>query len=186
MRPGDEELSCEALQAEMVAIAQSPEIQGLAAFGQQAQADLAAAQQAQAAAAQSQRARPRMFRQMVQGAASGVVPGLDRGAAAVQQAAAMAQASQAAAQTNANLERLAAIGEQSALMAGPALRGQRVIELAHARNCAWIQAGGMPPGAVPPGIPAGAVPPGAVPPGIPAGALSPGIPAPPAETPPPR
>ena len=176
-RPGDEDLSCEALQAEMVAIAQSPEMQGLGGFAQQAQTDFAAVQEAQAATEEAGRSRPRLFRQMVQGAATGVVPGLGRGAAAAQQAAAAAQAAQAAAQTSANLERVAALGEQAALLAGPAMRGQRVIELAHARNCAWIQEGGMPPGGPPPG---------AVPPGFPAGTVPPGIPAAPADIPAPR
>jgi hypothetical protein len=166
VRPGDEDLSCEALQAEMVAIAQSPEMQGLGGFAPQGQAELAAVQEAQAAAEEAARSRPRMFRQMVQGAATGVVPGLGRGAAAAQQAAAAAQAAQTAAQTSANLERVAAIGEQAALVAGPAMRGQRVIELAQARNCAWIQEGGMPP---PGAAPAGGVPPGTpAPPAAPA------------------
>ena len=165
-RPGDDELSCEALQAEMVAIAQSPEMQAFGAFAQQGQADLAAVQEAQAAAEEASRSRPRLFRQMVQGAASGVVPGLGRGAAAAQQAAAAAQAEQQAAQTNANLERIAGLGEQAALTVGPAMRGQRVMELARARNCEWIQEGGAPPGALPPG-PATGFPAGAVPPGIP-------------------
>ncbi len=81
-RPGDEELTCEALQAEMVAIARSAEMQDFAGFAQQAQADLGAVQEAQAAAEGSARSRPHMFRQMVAGAASGVVPGLGRGAVA--------------------------------------------------------------------------------------------------------
>lgn len=159
VREGDEDFSCEALQSEMVAIAQSPEMQSLAGFGQQAQADLSAVQQA--AAEEAGRSRPRLFRQMVQGAATGVVPGVGRGAAAAQQAAAAAQAAQMAQQTNANLERVASLGEQAAVMAGPAMRGQRVLELAQARNCAWVQEEGtLPPGALPPGFSAGAVPPG--------------------------
>lgn len=181
VRPGDEELGCEALQAELMAIVQSPEMQGLGGFAQQAQGDFAAVQEAQAAAEEAARSRPRMFRQMVQGAASGVVPGLGRGAAAAQQAAAAAQAAQMAAQTNANLERAAAIGEQAALATGPAMRGQRVMELAHARNCEWIQEGGMPPGALPPGAAPAGVPAAAQPSGIPAGAVPADISAPAAE-----
>jgi len=49
-RPGDEALSCEALQAEMVAIAQSPEMQAFAqTAGAQAQGQLEQINAAQAA-----------------------------------------------------------------------------------------------------------------------------------------
>jgi hypothetical protein len=140
-RPGDEELSCEALQAEIVSIAQAmqqdPAMQSMAA---QAQADLAKMQEAQQAAeAQGQSSRPR-FGQMVRGMATGVVPGADRAGAAAQQAAAMAQAQQA--QANDNAARMAAMSQGAAAMIGPAMRGQRVMELAQARNCAWLQEAG--------------------------------------------
>jgi hypothetical protein len=152
-RPGDEDLSCEALQAEMVSIGetlqQEPALQSAAA---QAEADLAKIQEAQQAAeAQARASRPR-FGQMVRGMAAGVVPGMDRAGAAAQQAAAMAQAQQAQAQTNENLARIAALSAGAAASAGPAMRGQRVFELAQARNCAWAQeaGGGVPPDAAAP------------------------------------
>jgi hypothetical protein len=142
-RPGDEELSCEALQAEMVTIAQTmqqdPALQTMAA---QAQADLGKIQEAQQSAeAQAQSARPG-FGQMARGFASGVVPGLDRANAAAQQAAAIAQAEEAQAQANENAQRMAAMSQSAAALAGPAMRGQRVVELAQARNCAWLQEAG--------------------------------------------
>lgn len=153
VRPGDEDLTCEALQAEIVSLGQAmqqdPALQSLAA---QAQADLAKMQGAQQAAeAQAQSARPR-FGQMMRGMATGVVPGLDNASAAAQQAAAMAQAQQAQAQANENLERMATMSQGAAALAGPALRGQRVVELAQARNCAWLQEAGAaaPIGAFPP------------------------------------
>lgn len=142
-RPGDEDLSCEALQAEIVSIAQAmqqdPAMQSMAT---QAQADLAKIQEAQQAAeAEGRSSRPRLG-QMVRGMATGVVPGMDRANAAAQQAAAMAQAQQAQAQAKQNLERMATMSQGAAALAGPAMRGQRVFELAQARNCAWLQEAG--------------------------------------------
>jgi hypothetical protein len=164
VRPGDEDLSCEALQAEIVAIAQSPEMQAFAqSAGQQAHADLAQIQQAQAEAQQAQQARPGLFRQMVRGAATGVIPGVGQGAAAAQQAEAMARNAEVQAQAEQNVQQIAALGGQAAAMAGPAMRGQRVFELARARDCAWVEEGGLPPGALPPG----AVPPSVSPPSAP-------------------
>jgi hypothetical protein len=155
-RPGDENLSCEALQTEMISIAQAiqqqPSLQGFAA---QAQTDLAAAQEAQQAAEGETARRPR-FGQVMRGFATGVVPGADRAGAAAQQAAAIAQAEEAQRQTNENLERIAGIADGAAAMAGPAMRGERVLELARARDCAWMKEGGLPP--------PGAFPPGAAPP----------------------
>ena len=148
-RPGDEDLSCEALQAEIASIGQAmqqdPAMQSMA---NQAQADLAKIQEAQQAAeAQAQASRPRVG-QIVRGMATGVVPGLDRANAAAQQAAAMAQAQRAQAQASQNLERMAAMSQGAAALMGPAIRGQRVVELAQARSCAWLQEAGA---AVPPG-----------------------------------
>lgn len=177
LRPGDEDLSCEALQAEMVAIAQSPEMQAFTqSAGAQAQADLAQISEAQAAQ-QAAQPRQRLFRQMVQGAASGVVPGLGQASARAQQAEAIAQAEQAQQQTLQNQQAILGLGGQAANLAGPAMRGKRVFELAQARDCAWLkEGGGLPPGALPPAaLPPGALPPGTLPPGaLPPGALPPG------------
>jgi hypothetical protein len=154
IRPGDEDLSCEALQAEMVSISQAmqPLLEGPA---QQFAADLSKLEEAQAEAEAQAPPRPR-FGQIARGLATGVVPGMDRANAAAQQAQSIAQAEQARAETNENLEKVAALSEGTAAMAGPAMRGQRVLELAEGRNCAWLQEGGGPPGAFPPG----SVPPG--------------------------
>jgi hypothetical protein len=142
-RPGDEDLSCEALQAEMVSIAQAmqqdPALQSMAV---QAQADLAKMQEAQQAAeVQAQASGPR-FGQMVRGMATGVIPGADRANAAAQQAAAAAQTQQAQAEASENLQRMSAMSQGAAALAGPAMRGQRIIELAQARSCAWLQEAG--------------------------------------------
>jgi hypothetical protein len=151
-RPGDENLSCEALQAEMVAIAQSPEMQAFAqSAGAQAQSQLAQINEAQAAQQAVAESRPRLFRQMVQGAASGVVPGLGQASAQAQQAQAIAQNAQVQEQTRQNQQAILALGGQVTTIAGPAMRGQRVTELAQARDCAWMkEGGGLPPGALPP------------------------------------
>lgn len=157
VRPGDENLSCEALQTELIAVAQSPEMRSFAeSFGAQAQADLAQVEQAQAAAEEQTRtARRGVFRSMVQGATSAVVPGADRAAARAQQAQAQAQNAELQAQTEQNLQRIAGLSSSVAGMTGPAMRGQRLLELAQARDCAWLKEGGAPgapPGGLPPGF----------------------------------
>jgi hypothetical protein len=173
-RPGDEDLSCEALQAELMAIAQGPEMQGFVqTAGVQAQADLAKINEAQAAQQAAAESRPRMLRQMIQGAASGVVPGLGQAQAQAQQSAAVAQSAQMQEQARQNQQAMLALGGQAVGLAGPAMRGQRLIELAQARDCAWLKEGGLLPGALPPGgLPPGALPPG----GLPPGALPPAAP----------
>lgn len=70
----------------------------------------------------------------MRGLATGVGPGADRAAAAAQQAAAIAQAAEAQRQTNENLERIAGVAEGAAAVAGPAMRVERVLELARARE----------------------------------------------------
>ncbi len=171
VRPGDEDLSCEALQTEMVAIAQSPAMQNFAqGFGAQAQADLDKLNEAQAEAEeQTKSARKGIFRGIVRGAATAVTPGADKVAARAQQAAAIAQNAELQAETNRNIEGILGQSGNVAAMAGPAMRGQRLLELAQARDCAWLKDGGagaLPPGALPP-QPGSAPPlPGAVPPGL--------------------
>jgi hypothetical protein len=167
VRPGDEDLSCEALQTEMVAIAQSPAMQNFAqGFGAQAQADFDKLNEAQAAAEeQTKSARKGILRGMVLGAATAVTPGADKVAARAQQAASMAQSAQRQAEANRNVDALLGQSGNVAAMAGPAMRGQRLIELAEARDCAWLKDGGagaLPPGALPPqpGSAPGALPPG--------------------------
>ena len=154
-RPGDQDLSCDALQAELVTTAQSTEMQGFAqSAGQQAEADLAAVDAAQKAEQEEAgRSRPR-FGQMMRGMATGMVPGADRGAAAAQQAAAMAQAAAAQARGAERLAQMNATAGQAAGMAGSAMRGVRLIELGRAKNCDWAQDAGVPPGAIPPTTPA--------------------------------
>jgi hypothetical protein len=156
-RPGDEDLSCEALQTEMVSIAQGLGANpGLQAAAAQAEAELARVQEAQQGAEeQAARGRPRIG-QMMRGFGSAMVPGADRANAAAQQAQAIAQAEQARAQALQNQQRITSLAGDAAAMAGPAMRGARVIELARARNCAWAQEGAVPPGF--------AAPPSAVPP----------------------
>ena len=176
-RPGDENLSCEALQAEMVAIAQSPEMQAFTqTAGAQAQANMAQISAAQAAQQAAAGSRPGLARQIAQGVVSGVVPGVGQAQAQAQQAAAMAQNAQLQEQTRQNQQAILGLGGQLSSLAGPAMRGQRVFELAQTRDCAWLkEGGGLPPGALPPGaLPPGALPPGALPPGaLPPGALPP-------------
>ncbi|HXS81013.1 MAG TPA: hypothetical protein VN818_12035, partial [Gammaproteobacteria bacterium] len=122
-RPGDENLSCEALQTEIVTIARSPEMQGFAqSAGAQAQASMAQIAEAQAAAQQAAASQPGLARQIAQGVVSGVVPGVGQVSAQAQQAAAMAQAAQQQQQARQNQQNILALGGQAAAMAGPAMR----------------------------------------------------------------
>jgi len=177
-RPGDESLSCEALQGEMATISQSPEMHAFTqTAGAQAQANMAQISAAQAAQQAAAQARPGMARQIAQGVVSGVVPGVGQASAQAQQAAAIAQNAQLQQQALENQQAILGLGGQISTLIGPAMRGQRVFELAQARDCAWAkEGGGLPPGALPPGaLPPGALPPGALPPGaLPPGALPPG------------
>jgi hypothetical protein len=164
VRPGDDDLTCEALQTEMIALAQQLQT-GVQGFGLQAQADLARAEEAQqeVEAQVAEPRRGRIFGQAVRGLATGMIPGADRANAAAQQAASIAQAAEAQRQTEQNLERISALEDNIAGSASPTMRGERVLELARERNCAWMQEGG----GAPPGFPPGGPPPGALPPGIP-------------------
>lgn len=128
IRPGDESLSCEALESELVATVKQPALQSyVAKSGAAAQEQLAAMNAASAGIA-TQSALT-LF--------SSVVPG---GAwAGLGAAAAQAQAQQAQAATNIQ-QRMQEAQEVMGIMPY-IMRGQRVIELAQARNCAWLREG---------------------------------------------
>jgi hypothetical protein len=136
-RPGDDELSCEALQMEFLAITQNPQLlASIQAGGAEAQAQLDQLNQVQEAQAAVK--RPGIFRTMVQGAASSVVPGAGQAAARAQQAAQAAQAAQMQVQAEKNVQSMQAQGAQLSASAGPMMRGQHLMELAQARKCEWM------------------------------------------------
>lgn len=124
-RAGDESLDCEALSAELVATVQQPAVQSyVARSGAEAQTRAAALKSASAgAAAQSALT---LFGSLVPG---GAWLGHTVGAAQAQ-----AQQAQAAGQIE---QRMRQAREMMSIMPQLA-RGQRIIELAQARNCAWI------------------------------------------------
>lgn len=135
-RPGDEKLSCETLESELVAVANQPAVQSyVAKWG-------AAAQEQQRAIDEQMRAINKASNTASQLALtifSSVVPG----GAWAGLAAGMAQGAVQQAQTVANVQqRMAAAKEMIGVMPH-IMRGQRLIELAQTRKCAWIE-GQMP------------------------------------------
>jgi hypothetical protein len=139
IRPGDEDLTCEQLLTEVTAAAQSPELQaGLKPFAEQAQSDQAQIEEAQRELTQQTEAPRRggLFRSLAQGAATAVLP--NSVGASAQQAAAMAQAAQMQRQAAQNQERIFGAAAGAVGMMGTAQRGQRVLELAEAKKCEWL------------------------------------------------
>lgn len=125
-RPGDESLDCEALQNELFANAKHPAVQSrIATAG-------AWAQDKQAAM------NPMGGEMTTQGALTlfgGLVPGGDYAAIA----AARAQAPMQQAQVARNLQQSTRMAQDMMGILPQMMRGQRVVELARARNCAWLQ-----------------------------------------------
>jgi hypothetical protein len=130
IHPGDEQLNCDQLQTEMVTAMQDPALQSaVAANGADAQAQLDQMNQARG------QARTQMATNMFMGLASAFIPGMGYAQMAQQQMQAaqyQRQAEQNMAQMTAMLERMIPIMPQM-------MRGQRVYELAQARQCAFIQ-----------------------------------------------
>jgi hypothetical protein len=126
-RPGDEKMSCEDLQKEFLEAANNPQLRAaVARGGEQAQKDMQKMNEAAAA-------------QIALGtamSAAGSVPGGDwmtTGAAMAQNAKMMAQAQQ-------HLKERRAQGEDFKASLPQMMRGQRLFELAQAKNCEWTKA----------------------------------------------
>lgn len=128
-RPGDDQMSCEAIQAEMAAMFNDPKFTAtVASMGAEAQNQQARAKGA--AAAQS----GLMAGSMAAGVAGSFLPGggwLAQGAAQAQMAAAMAQIPAADRSRGIMLADMQAIMPQM-------MRGQRLNDLAAARKCAFL------------------------------------------------
>lgn len=125
-RPGDGSLNCEALEDELVTVAKAPALQSyIAKMGAVAQEKIDAMNAAsKGMAAQS---AITIF--------SSIVPGgawIGQAAAAAQLPAQQAQAARNIQQTMQQAQELMPIMPQL-------MRGQRVIELAQARNCTWLR-----------------------------------------------
>lgn len=129
-RPGDEALTCEALEAEMIAVTQDPAFQarmvenGAWAQGQMDQMNGMAG-----------RARAQMGMSMILGIASSFIPGGGYGQMIAQRAIEAGQQ----AQTERNMAQMMQMAEGMIPLMPQMYRGQRVYELAQAQQCAFVQ-----------------------------------------------
>ena len=133
-KPGDEKLTCDQLQQQLVAIAQDPAyLAYVQAAGVQAQKDLAQMQVPQSEIAAKTAAT--MAASMVPGAALGQVI-----ASAAENQAKMAQ-------STARVQSRTDQGQQMMAFMPMLMRGQRLVELAAVRKCEWIAGlgAGVPP-----------------------------------------
>jgi hypothetical protein len=130
-KPGDDKLTCEQLEEQLVAVTQDP------AFQAHVEAAGAEAQQKQAAieAGKSQMAMQKLRTVMM-----AMVPGAAMPGMAAAQAQAQAQGANATKQV---ADRMQQAQRMMALMP-MVMRGQRVVELASAKKCEWAEAAGMP------------------------------------------
>lgn len=129
-RPGDEQLTCEQLQEEMVANMQDPAVQSaVAANGAEAQAQLDRANQA----------RGQMRAQMATGLFMGLASSFIPGAGYAQMATQRIQAAQMQQQQQQNMAQMAVMMERMSAIMPQMMRGQRVYELAQAQQCAFVQ-----------------------------------------------
>jgi hypothetical protein len=129
-RPGDEALSCEALEAEMIAVTQDPAFQArVAENGVWAQGQI---DQMNGLAG---RARAQMGMSMILGIASAFIPGGGYGQMIAQRAIAAGQQ----AQTQQNMAQMMHMAEGMIPLMPQMFRGQRVYELAQAKQCAFVQ-----------------------------------------------
>jgi hypothetical protein len=130
-KPGDDKLTCEQLEEQLIAMTQDPAFQAhVEAAGAEAQK-----RQAEIDAAKGQVAMQKFRTVMMSMVPGAAMPGM-----AAAQAQAQAQGANAMKQ---NADRMQQAERMMALM--PMLmRGQRVIELASAKKCEWAEAAGTP------------------------------------------
>ena len=129
-RPGDEAKSCDALQAEMAATMNDPQVQtAIASMGASAQAQMDKAKAAQAGAVAGIATTTAM------GIAGSFIPGLNW----FNQGAMMAQQANAASQMNAaNRDRAQMMSDMTSVM--PQLyRGQHLYDLSVKKNCSFTK-----------------------------------------------
>jgi hypothetical protein len=129
-KPGDEKLTCDQLQQQLVAIAQDPAyLAYVQAAGIQAQKDLAQMQVPQSEIAAKTAATM----------AASMVPGAAMGQMMASQAENQAKAAQSAARVQSRMDQ----GQQMMAFMPMLMRGQRLIELAVVRKCEWVAGIGM-------------------------------------------
>lgn len=136
-RPGDDQLSCEQLELEMTATMQDPQVQAVmaenGAFAQDQMDQMNAARG---------RARAQMATGLFMGIASSFIPGLGYAQMAQQQVTAAQQRQQA----QRNMAQMMEMSQRMQTIMPQMMRGQRVYELAQAKQCAFVQ---PPPGEAP-------------------------------------
>jgi hypothetical protein len=129
-RPGDEDLACEQLESEMTTLMRDPAMQAfLAEQGAYSEEQLARMNAARG------RARAQMGVGLFLGIASGFVPGLGYAQMAQQQM----QAAQAQRDAEANMAQMTAMADRMTPIMPQMMRGQRVHDLAQAKQCAFVQ-----------------------------------------------
>ncbi len=130
VRPGDEALSCDALQAEMVATMQDPAVQAhMAQSGAWAQGQLDAAGEA----------RSQMMGQMSVNIFLGLASSFIPGAGFAQMAAQRAMAAGQQAQADQHMAGMMQQAEGAMTIMPQLMRGQRLYELGQAKQCAFVQ-----------------------------------------------
>lgn len=130
VRPGDEDLTCEALQSEMTTTMQDPAVQAqLAQQGAWAQGQMDTAGETRG------RMMGMMGMSMFMGLASSFVPGLGY----VQMAQQRAMSAGMEAQAQQNMAQMMQQAEGAMTIMPQLMRGQRVYELAQAQECAFVQ-----------------------------------------------
>jgi hypothetical protein len=146
-RPGDAGMSCDALQGELQAAALDPALQTAAkengAVAQEKLDELGKGTAEAKAAAATQ-----VGLGIFTGLASAFVPGASTVTGESQLAAARAQAAQSQAQAARNLQDIGAMMDRMIPVLPQLMRGQRVLQLAAGKQCAWM-AGVTPPGGNP-------------------------------------
>lgn len=128
IRAGDESLSCEALESELVATVKQPAVQSYVAKSGAAAQERAAALNT-GPSLTATRSALTLF--------SSIVPG----GAWAGHAAGAAQAQAQQAQATSNIQQRMQQAQEIMGIIPYLMRGQRVIELAQARNCAWLREG---------------------------------------------
>lgn len=133
-RPGDEGLTCEQLETEMIALMQSPEVQArmtaMGAQGQEMQQEMNEAQR---------RARAQMASNMFMGMAAGIVSSFVPGAGYATMMAQRAQMADQQRQAEQNQHRVSEMMGNLEPIMPQMMRGQRVHELGQAKQCAFVQ-----------------------------------------------
>jgi hypothetical protein len=138
-RTGDEAMTCDAMQTELVADMQDPKLQAVTAkMGASAKEEQDKLNAAKGAADASGASKGSIAAQMAKSFATSMIPGAGMTQMAGQQAQIQAQMAQAAQNQAAMVQRM---NDMMTIMP-QMMRGQRLVELGQAKKCDWAQDGG--------------------------------------------